>query len=86
VKGKNAADDSNISPFSIALEMEGFYRPSNPRLKLHERHLTVHLAQRIARELHPLAIMRCSELLGMIGYGGVQLTYGTNLGMETRTS
>src|SRR5215217_1150727 len=31
VKGKNAADDSNISSFSIAFEMEGFYRPSDPR-------------------------------------------------------
>lgn len=85
VKGKNAAEGSDTTPFSIAFEMEGFYRPAKAGLKLREGDLTQRLAQRIAHELYPLAMMRCSELLGMIGYGGVRLTYGTALGIETYT-
>jgi hypothetical protein len=70
------ADDKRVDSFSVEFELEGFYRPKNPEYKLREDDLTRPLADRIAQELYPLAMMRSYDLLSMIGYGGVRLSYG----------
>ncbi len=85
LNGKNASEDGPV-PFSITFEMEGFYQPKDPNYALHEKDLTDLLAMRIASELYPLAMMRTSEFLSMIGYGGVRLSYGLNMEKEIQTS
>lgn len=77
LNGKSGANtEDGVDPFSIAFEIEGFYRLKDAHSKVNEEDLTRTLAMRIARELYPLAMMRSSELLSMIGYGGVRLSYG----------
>jgi hypothetical protein len=85
LNGKNPTSDDEAGPFSIAFEMEGFYRLKDPSSKVNEEDLTGPLAMRIANELYPLAMMRSSELLSMIGYGGVRLSYGLDLEKAIQT-
>lgn len=85
LNGKNAADNGP-GPFSINFEMEGFYRLENPLAELDESDLAGPLITRIANELYPLAMMRSSELLGMIGYGGVRLAYGLEMEKATQST
>ncbi|MBA2659312.1 MAG: hypothetical protein H0U72_07145 [Nitrosospira sp.] len=78
LNGKNASGDG-VGPFTIAFELEGFYRPDEPISSLDEGDLTGPLVTRIANELYPLAMMRASELLSMMGYGGVRLSFGLEM-------
>ncbi|WP_197272858.1 hypothetical protein [Nitrosospira briensis] len=78
LNGKSVVGDE-AAPFSISFEMEGFYRLDDADTELSESDLTEPLIARIANELYPLAMMRSSELLSMIGYGGVRLSYGLEM-------
>jgi hypothetical protein len=78
LRGKDASGDG-AGPFTITFELEGFYRPGEPTSNLDEAALTGPLVTRIANELYPLAMMRATELLSMMGYGGVRLSFGLEM-------
>ncbi len=59
--------------------LEGFFRSGTIRREFSDKDLTQSLAGTILHELYPLAMMRATELLAMIGYGGVRLNYGLDM-------
>lgn len=62
--------------FAISFELEGVFFSEDSNAKITQKNLTKGMAERMVHELHPLAMMRASELLSMIGYSGVRFAYG----------
>jgi hypothetical protein len=87
--GRTITDPPDES-FMASFMLEGLFYPDAASIKLAEKHLDRSMAERIMQELHPLSMLRASELLSMMGYGGVRLVYGTSRAklqeMETATA
>jgi hypothetical protein len=76
IKGHPLGSATPGESFIASFVLEGLFYPEEETIKLAEEHLNRSMAERIVHELHPMVMLRASELLSMMGYGGVRLVYG----------
>ena len=77
--GKPIDAEYGTDSFVASFVLEGFFRLGNIRRELSDKDLTQSFAEKVLHELYPLSMMRATEFLAMIGYGGVRLNYGLDM-------
>jgi hypothetical protein len=77
--GKSIDAEYGTDSFVASFVLEGFFRLGNIRRELSDKDLTQSFAEKVLHELYPLSMMRATEFLAMIGYGGVRLNYGLDM-------
>ena len=74
--GHTVGPEPSEESFVASFLLEGLFYVEEKSVKISEKHLDKAMANRVIQEMHPLCMLRASELLSMMGYSNVKLKYG----------